>query len=99
MAKQTRWQQLRSEWEVLTLYQRFESLVALVLTALIALIIVVSLVRLSVTVVSGLLFGVLDPLDQDAFQTVFGEVVTLLIALEFNHTLQFVVTRSQRIIQ
>jgi uncharacterized membrane protein (DUF373 family) len=99
MAKQTRWQQLISEWELLTLYQRFESVVALVLTAIIALIIVVSLVRLTVSVVSGLLFGVLDPLDQDAFQTVFGEVLTLLIALEFNHTLQFVVTRSQSIIQ
>ena len=37
MAKQTRWQQLRSEWEVLTLYQRFESVVALVLTAVIGL--------------------------------------------------------------
>jgi len=33
------------------------------------------------------------------FQTVFGEIMTLLIALEFNHTLQYVVTRQQSIIQ
>jgi len=41
----------------------------------------------------------LDPLDQKAFQAVFGEVLTLLIALEFNHTLQYVVAREQSIIQ
>jgi uncharacterized membrane protein (DUF373 family) len=30
---------------------------------------------------------------------VFGEILTLLIALEFNHTLQYVVNRQQSIIQ
>ena len=29
----------------------------------------------------------------------FGEILTLLIALEFNHTLQYVVKRQQSIIQ
>ena len=48
---------------------------------------------------TGLLLGVLDPLDHGIFQTVFGEILTLLIALEFNHTLQFVVSRQQSIIQ
>jgi uncharacterized membrane protein (DUF373 family) len=33
------------------------------------------------------------------FQSVFGEIMTLLIALEFNHTLRYVVTRHQNIIQ
>jgi uncharacterized membrane protein (DUF373 family) len=45
------------------------------------------------------LFGALDPLDPDIFQSVFGEILTLLIALEFNHTLQYVVKRQQSIIQ
>ena len=43
--------------------------------------------------------GALDPLDHRVFQVVFGEILTLLIALEFNHTLQYVVTREQSIIQ
>src|SRR5438309_9365063 len=43
--------------------------------------------------------GRLDPLDQKVFQNVFGEIMTLLIALEFNHTLQYVVKREQSIIQ
>jgi uncharacterized membrane protein (DUF373 family) len=99
MVAAARWKQLRAEWSVLTYYQRFESLVAFVLTLLIGLIIVVALYRLTVSVVAGLLFGALDPLDYPVFQAVFGEIMTLLIALEFNHTLQYVVTRQQSIIQ
>jgi len=90
---------LKDDWPLLTYYQRFESIVALVLTLLIGLIIVVALFRLSFAVISGLLLGALDPLDHVVFQTVFGEIMTLLIALEFNHTLQYVVTRQQSIIQ
>jgi uncharacterized membrane protein (DUF373 family) len=41
----------------------------------------------------------LDPLDAKVFQALFGDIVTLLIALEFNHTLQYVVAREQSIIQ
>lgn len=81
------------------LYQRFETLVALALTLLVALIIVVALYRLGESVVAGLLLGVLDPLEPEVFQGVFGEILTLLIALEFNHTLQYSVAREQSIIQ
>jgi len=99
MAKPLSWHQLRAEWRVLSYYQRFEGLVALVLTLVVALIIVVALFRLTYGVVTGLLLGVLNPLDHGIFQSVFGEILTLLIALEFNHTLQFVVNRQQSIIQ
>jgi uncharacterized membrane protein (DUF373 family) len=90
---------LKEHWPLLTYYQRFESTVAFALTLVISLIIVVALFRLGGTVVAGLLLGVLDPLEPEIFQNVFGEIMTLLIALEFNHTLQFVVTREQSIIQ
>ena len=99
MVAAARWKHVHAEWAVLTYYQRFESLVAFVLTLLIGLIILVALYRLTVSVVAGLLFGALDPLDYAVFQAVFGEIMTLLIALEFNHTLQYVVTRQQSIIQ
>jgi hypothetical protein len=49
--------------------------------------------------IDGLVFDTLNPLDHRVFQSVFGEILTLLIALEFNHTLQYVVTRQQSIIQ
>src|SRR3982074_2927352 len=91
--------QLKAQWPVMSYYQRFESAVAVALTFVIGFIIVVALYRLASTVVVGMLVGLLDPLDQKIFQTVFGEILTLLIALEFNHTLQYVVKREQSIIQ
>src|SRR6266446_8729137 len=91
--------QLKTQWPVMSYYQRFESAVAVALTFVIGFIILVALYRLASTVVVGMLSGILDPLDQKVFQNVFGEIMTLLIALEFNHTLQYVVKREQSIIQ
>ena len=94
-----RWHRGKAERDILSYYQRFESAIALVLTIVIALIILVALYRLSIGVVTGLLFGAADPLEHAVFQSIFGEIMTLLIALEFNHTLRYVVTKHQSIIQ
>jgi uncharacterized membrane protein (DUF373 family) len=50
-------------------------------------------------VMTDLVFNALNPLDHAVFQTVFGEIMTLLIALEFNHTLQYMVARKQSVVQ
>ena len=94
-----RFRTVREHWGVLSYYQRFESTVALALTVIIGVIILIALYRLCETVLAGMLLGALDPLDNNLFQGVFGEILTLLIALEFNHTLQYVVAREQSIIQ
>lgn len=86
-------------WAVMSLYERFEALVALALTVVITTVILVALWRLIVSVVDTLLLRSLNPLEHSVFQTVFGEILTLLIALEFNHTLRYVVTRGWGIIQ
>lgn len=94
-----RWRWLQEHWPLLTWYQRFESLVALTLTLVVSAVILVALYRLVIGVFDALVLGALDPLDHSVFQAVFGQIITLLIALEFNHTLQYVVTRAQSIIQ
>ena len=94
-----RWDRGKAQWDILTYYQRFESVVAFTLTVVIALIVLVALFRLCTGVVTALLFRAVDPLDHEVFQAVFGQILTLLIALEFNHTLQYVVTKHQSIIQ
>jgi len=99
MKKPAEWQRLQREWPILSYYQRFESVVAFILTLIVGLIIVVALYRLTSSVLTELVWGALDPLDHIVFQSVFGEILTLLIALEFNHTLQYVVKREQSIIQ
>lgn len=69
------------------------------LTLLIAAVITVALWRLTYDVVDTLVLRSLNPLEHGVLQEVFGEILTVLIALEFNHTLQSVVTRERGIIQ
>jgi uncharacterized membrane protein (DUF373 family) len=89
----------RREWAVMTLYERFEQVVALVLDAIIAVIIVVALFQLIRVVVVMLLNESLNPLQHETFQVVFGMIMTLLIALEFKHSIIKVALRRGSIIQ
>lgn len=41
----------------------------------------------------------LNPLDHVVFQRVFGEIMTVPIVLEFNHTLRYVVAGQRGIVQ
>lgn len=93
------WVDVRRDWRILTLYERFETGVAFLLTAVIGAVTLVALCRLIVSVVDTLVFRALNPLEHTVFQGVFGEIMTVLIALEFNHTLRYVITRERGIIQ
>jgi uncharacterized membrane protein (DUF373 family) len=93
------WVDIRRDWPLLTLYQRFETAAAFLLTLVIGAVIVVALGRLVVSVVDALVLRSMNPLEHSVFQQVFGEIMTVLIALEFNHTLQYVITRERGIIQ
>ena len=93
------WVAIRREWPFLTVHQRLETSVAFLLTLVIDVVILVALYRLVVGVVGTLMLGTLNPLEHAVFQRVFGEIMTLLIALEFNHTLQYVISRDRGIVQ
>ncbi|MFZ5623583.1 MAG: phosphate-starvation-inducible PsiE family protein [Gemmatimonadota bacterium] len=93
------WKAVRREWPILTVYQRFEAIVTVVLTVIVSAVILVALYRLLVSVADTLVLRALNPLDHDVFQNVFGAIMTLLIALEFNHTLQYAVAGGRGIIQ
>jgi uncharacterized membrane protein (DUF373 family) len=86
-------------WGVMTFYERFEHLVALVLSTVISVIILIALWRLVSQVFSLLVLGALDPLNQQVFQGVFGMIMTLLIAMEFKHSILKVLERQAHIIQ
>jgi len=89
---------LRQQWVALSIYQRFETAVGIVLTLVIGAVIAVALYRLIVGVIETLVLESLNPLDHGVFQAVFGQIMTLLIALEFNHTLHYAVTGDRGII-
>ena len=69
----------RRYWPLMTAYERFEHIIAIILSLLIAFLIVLALVQLFVRVLPLLVTGVLDPLDHEVFQGLFGMVMTLLI--------------------
>jgi uncharacterized membrane protein (DUF373 family) len=93
------WTDIRRDWPLLTAYQRFETGVALLLTVVIAAVTLVALYRLIAGVIDTLILRALNPLEHGVFQQVFGDILTVMIALEFNHTLQVVITRERGVIQ
>src|SRR3981189_714603 len=90
----------RDKLKVLSLYQRFEHIVIMILTALIAIIVVVAVWNLSLKILFGLvLSGSLDPSDYAIFQAVFGMIFTVIIALEFKKSLLVVAERRDSVVQ
>ena len=92
------WSEIRHAWKTLASYERFEMVVGLLLRGVIGVIIVVALYRLIAGVVGSILLRALNPLDHVVFQQVFGAIMTLLIALEFNHTLRYAAPGARGII-
>jgi uncharacterized membrane protein (DUF373 family) len=85
--------------QVLDIYERFEQFVAIVLSILIALIVAVALVELVRVVLYMIENEALNPLQQETFQLVFGMIMTLLIALEFKHSIVKVALRNESVVQ
>ncbi|PZQ77837.1 MAG: diguanylate cyclase [Variovorax paradoxus] len=83
----------------MTAYERLEHVVAFLLSAIIAMLIALALIQLFVRLVPLLVTGALDPLDHEVFQRLFGMVMTLLIAMEFKHSIVRVAMRRGSIVQ
>ncbi|WP_208450422.1 phosphate-starvation-inducible PsiE family protein [Burkholderia diffusa] len=86
---------LRATCATLHPYARFERATVVVLGLLIALVILIALLNLGKAVVSLLLPLRLNPLEHMTFQNIFGEITTVLIALEFRHSILKPDIRSQ----
>lgn len=85
-------------WASMTLYERFEQAIALCLTVVISFIILVSLFYLIDDVLQVFIMDT-NPLDNRVFQRIFGEILTVLIAMEFQHSIVRMVERTHGIIQ
>lgn len=83
----------------MTFYEKFEQVIALILTFVISIVVIAALYRLIENAYSLLVLGLIDPIQPQSFQTIFGMIMTLLIALEFKHSILKVVLRRESIIQ
>src|ERR1700692_4402919 len=90
---------LRSKWKTLSLYERFEQTVVSVLTLVIAVIIALAAWQLLLHTLRLVETHAVNPSDSQVFQSLFGMVLTVLIALEFKHTLLVVRHHRRAIVQ
>jgi uncharacterized membrane protein (DUF373 family) len=89
----------RERWPLMTVYERFEQIVTIVLSFIIALVVLIALFQLFHRILPLLLGGAIDLLDHEAFQNLFGAIMTLLIAMEFRHSIIRLALRHESIIQ
>jgi uncharacterized membrane protein (DUF373 family) len=90
---------IRTQLEPLTLYQKFEHLCILVLTALIALVVVLAIWNLALKILASIWASNFDPTDYAVFQAVFGMIFTVIIALEFKRSLLVLAERRNSVVQ
>lgn len=91
---------MRGRWELMTLYERFEHVVVLILTALIAIVIMAAVWNLALKILLSIIqTRSFDPTDYAVFQAVFGMILTVIIALEFKRSLLVVAERRESVVQ
>ena len=84
---------------IIDIYEKYEQIISHGLTGLIAIIVAIAFVRLAVDVYGLLVVGMLDPLDHAVFKKIFGMIMTLLIAMEFKHSIIKVLERKNHVVQ
>jgi len=90
----------RARWKLLTLYQKFEHAVILVLTLLISIVVALAVWNLALKILLSIVASRgFDPSDYAVFQALFGMIFTVIIALEFKRSLLVVAERRQSIVQ
>jgi uncharacterized membrane protein (DUF373 family) len=95
----TEFRDLRSKWQTLSIYERFEQSVVGVLTLVIAVIVALATWQLLLHTLKLMESHGVNPADPQVFQALFGMVLTVLIALEFKHTLLVVRHHRRAIVQ
>ena len=99
MALRNELREARAQWDLLTLYQKFEHAVILILTGLIAVVIVIAVWNLAFKIFASIFTSTFDPTDYEVFRVVFGMIFTVLIALEFKRSLLVVAERRDSVVQ
>ena len=89
----------RKAWEPLTFYQKFEHVIILILSGLIAVIVAFATWNLALKVFVSVFSTRFDPTDYEVFQAIFGMIFTVIIALEFKRSLLVLAERQKSIVQ
>lgn len=95
----TGFHKLKELWPELTLFKRFEYMVMLFVSFILAVIIFIALIRLMENVYQLVISQAVHTTEFKAFQTTFGMLLTLLIAFEFRNSINAVLEGKGLLIQ
>jgi uncharacterized membrane protein (DUF373 family) len=90
---------VRASFGGMTIYERFEHAVIIVLTVLIITVVASATWHLALMVLSLVVTDAIQPANQAVFQTIFGMIFTVIIALEFKHSLLMVLARQESVVR
>ena len=85
-------------WRELGFYERFEQVAAIFLSMLVSIIVFFACIQIAIEVYDLVILKD-DLTAPETFRNLFAGVLTVLIALEFNHSIVQVIERKQSIVQ
>jgi len=92
-------QRLKELWPELTLFERFEYVITLIVSLVLALIIVIALLSLLENIYQMIVSQFSGGVDDRMFQITFGMLLTLLIALEFRNSIDAILEGKGLLVQ
>ncbi len=87
------------EWAVLDLYEKFEKVICVILSVMVAMIIAYATYKLGYHIFELFVKKGFDPVEHKSFKAVFGMIMVVLIALEFKHSIVKVIADNESIVQ
>ena len=89
---------LKRLWKEMTYYERFEQIVSRIVMVLISAVIVYLLIFIAVDLFDEFKRG-LALADVEALKDVFGSILTILILIEFNHSIALSLSKRSGVLQ
>jgi uncharacterized membrane protein (DUF373 family) len=89
---------LKRQWGELKFYERFEFIASRIVMLFISIVIVYLMVLWVVDLFNELKLGIAFA-DAEALKDVFGSILTILILIEFNHSIALAITKRTGILQ
>jgi uncharacterized membrane protein (DUF373 family) len=89
---------LQRNWKQLLSYDLFERIASRIVMLFIAIIIVYTLILMAMTLFDQIKFSPAY-IDTDSLKDVFGSILSILILIEFNHSIALAISRRSGILQ
>jgi uncharacterized membrane protein (DUF373 family) len=90
--------ELKREWERLSLYERFEQVIIRLMMIFVSLMVIDAVVLLIIELFNDFRLG-LSVTENVILQDIFGSILTILILLEFNHSIALALANKSNVIQ